>query len=84
MHVLNPDRFDDHVAFADSYSCSALGDEERGAELHSTLLPYVIQRQKIYFEKVAPEEDLQRFAGWNDFFATAGLSVVVNEKLCKY
>jgi hypothetical protein len=83
MHVLNPDQFDDHVAFADSFSFSALGDEERVAELHSTLRPYAIRRQKIYVEKVAPEEDLQRFAGWNDFFATAGLSVVVDEELCK-
>jgi hypothetical protein len=33
--------------------------------------------------KVAPEEDLHRVAGWNDFFASAALSVVVDEKLCK-
>jgi hypothetical protein len=60
-----------------------LGDEERVAELHSTLLPYIKRRQKISVEKVAPEDDLQRFAGWNDFFATAGLSVVDDEELCK-
>jgi hypothetical protein len=33
--------------------------------------------------KVAPEEALQRVAGWNDFFETAALSVVVDEELCK-
>jgi hypothetical protein len=80
---LKPDQFDDHVEFADSFSFSALGDEERVAELHSTLRTYIIRRQNIYVEKFAPEEDLQRFAGWNDFFATAALSVVVDEELCK-
>jgi chromodomain-helicase-DNA-binding protein 1 len=83
LHFLKPDQVDDHVAFSDNFSFPALGDEERLAELHSTLRPSTIRRQKIYVEKVAPEEDLQRFAGWNDFFATAALSVVVDEELCK-
>jgi SNF2 family DNA or RNA helicase len=56
MHVLNPDQFDDHVTFADSFSFSALGDEERVAELHSTLWPYIIRRQNIYVEKALPKK----------------------------
>jgi chromodomain-helicase-DNA-binding protein 1 len=53
---LKPDQFDDHVAFADSFSFSALGDEERVAELHSTLRPYIIRGQKIYVEKSFPKK----------------------------
>jgi hypothetical protein len=34
-------------------------------------------------EKVAPEKDFQRVAGWNNFFTTAALSVVADEELCK-
>jgi hypothetical protein len=59
-----------------------VGDEERVGELQSTLRPYVVRRQDRC-RQVAPKEDLQRVEGWNDFFATAALSVVVDEELCK-
>jgi hypothetical protein len=59
-----------------------VGDEERVGELQSTMRPYVVRRQDIC-RQVAPKEDLQRVVGWNDFFATAVLSVVVDEELCK-
>jgi hypothetical protein len=48
--LLNPDQFDDRVAYEDSISFSALGDEERVAELLSTLQPYIIRRQKMDVE----------------------------------
>jgi hypothetical protein len=53
------------------------------AELHSTLRPNIIQRQGRC-RKVAPEEYLKRVAGWNDFLATAALSVVVDDELAKH
>jgi hypothetical protein len=52
------------------------------AELYSTMQPYIIRRQGRC-RKVAPKEDLQRVASSNTFFATAALSVVVDEELCK-
>jgi chromodomain-helicase-DNA-binding protein 1 len=45
LHYCNPDQFDVPVAFDDSFSFSALGDEERVAELHSTSQPYIKRRQ---------------------------------------
>jgi hypothetical protein len=77
MYVLNPDQLVDPVAFEDGFSSSALGNEERVAELHSTLKPSSYG-DKIDVEKVVPAEDIQRVAGWNDFFATAALLVVVD------
>jgi SNF2 family DNA or RNA helicase len=62
LKILNPDQFDDPVAFEDSFSFSPLGDEEHVAELHSTLRPNVIQRQGRC-PKGAPEEYLKRVAG---------------------
>jgi SNF2 family DNA or RNA helicase len=56
MHVLNQDQFDDHVAFADSFSCSALGDEERVAELHNTFRPLIIRRQRYMSIKLLPKK----------------------------
>jgi hypothetical protein len=82
LHFYNRDQFDDPVAFEDSFSFSALGDEERVAELYSPLRPYFIRRQDIC-RKVAHKEDLQRVASLNTFFATAALSFVVDEELCK-
>jgi Helicase conserved C-terminal domain len=52
------------------------------AELYSTMRPFIIRRQGRC-RKVAPKEDLQRVASSNTFFATAALSVVVDEELCK-
>jgi hypothetical protein len=79
LQFSNPDQFVDPVAVEDGFSFSALGNEERVAELHSTLRPYIIRRQDRC-RRVVPLEDLQRVAGWNDFFATAALLVVVDEE----
>jgi hypothetical protein len=34
--------------------------------------------------KTAPKEDIQIVPGWNEFFAIAASSVVVDEELCKH
>jgi hypothetical protein len=78
LHFLNPDQFVDPVAVEDGFSFSALGNEERVAELHNILRPYFIRRQDRC-RRVVPAENLQRVAGWNSFFATAALLVVVDE-----
>jgi hypothetical protein len=46
LQYCNPDQFDVAVAFDDSFSFSALVVEERVAELHSKLQPYIKRRQK--------------------------------------
>jgi hypothetical protein len=59
-----------------------LGDEERVAELTAHCGPTSCG-DKVDVEKSRPKEDLQLVASSNNFFATAALSVVVDEELCK-
>lgn len=56
LHFLNPDVFADAEAFEDSFSFAALRDPERVSNLHKTLRPFIIRRQKTDVEKSLPKK----------------------------
>lgn len=56
LHFLNPELFDDANSFEENFSFSALRDEDRVANLHDTLRPYIIRRQKTDVEKSLPKK----------------------------
>jgi chromodomain-helicase-DNA-binding protein 1 len=56
LHFLNPEQFNNAEEFEESFSFSALRDEERVASLHSMLRPYIIRRQKADVEKSLPSK----------------------------
>eukprot|EP00177_Eucheuma_denticulatum_P008128 GFKZ01014809.1.p1 GENE.GFKZ01014809.1~~GFKZ01014809.1.p1 ORF type:complete len:1687 (+),score=291.31 GFKZ01014809.1:317-5377(+) len=56
LHFLNPDVFGSAEEFEDSFSFAALRDPERVANLHRTLRPYIIRRQKTDVEKSLPKK----------------------------
>lgn len=59
LHFLNPQQFDDAQVFEESFSFSALRDEERVSSLHNMLRPYIIRRQKVDVEKSLPSKTYQ-------------------------
>eukprot|EP00178_Gracilaria_changii_P010626 TRINITY_DN308_c0_g1_i1.p1 TRINITY_DN308_c0_g1~~TRINITY_DN308_c0_g1_i1.p1 ORF type:complete len:1214 (-),score=215.65 TRINITY_DN308_c0_g1_i1:11784-15425(-) len=56
LHFLNPSKFPDAEAFEERFSFAALRDPERVSELHNTLRPYIIRRQKGDVEKSLPKK----------------------------
>ncbi|KAI0565699.1 DNA helicase [Gracilaria domingensis] len=56
LHFLNPTKFPSAEAFEERFSFAALRDPERVSELHNTLRPYIIRRQKGDVEKSLPKK----------------------------
>lgn len=56
LHFLNPNKFPSAEAFEERFSFAALRDPERVSELHNTLRPYIIRRQKSDVEKSLPKK----------------------------
>lgn len=56
LHFLHPEEFGNQEAFEERFSFTELRDEDRVAELHNTLRPYIIRRQKGDVEKSLPKK----------------------------
>lgn len=75
LHFLNRERFGSAEEFEEKFSFSSLRDPDRVANLHQTLRPYIIRRQKKDVEKSLPKKtyhvlrvgmtsDQQRYYRW--------------------